>query len=134
MDFDDIWEILDNEIMAIIACLVAFVVLGSIYLTGWVFVFSATFSYVASDAFMSLLYEQGDGYIKFGFDNSFQSKGHGFVVLFVLIVSGTAIVSMITDWLVNSAITEGQGSNAVLIGSIFATFLVFADLQLRFNH
>ena len=63
---------------------------SGIFLPLWEFLFSATSSYVAFDAIMSLILHQGEGYIKIGLDNEFQSKGHGFFAFFFGIVFGTA--------------------------------------------
>lgn len=137
MDSDDLREYLgqaaNNEFGAAMLCAIALIVSGVFSFEVWGFLFSATFSYVAFDAIFSWSMHIGDGYIKLGLNNEFQTKGHGFLAFFLAIVLGTAIINFATDYLINYAKQSGSADAFVFLLSIFAVMIILVDVEFRFQ-
>ena len=119
-------DFLDNEFGAAFVCGIVLFVSG-IFLPLWEFLFSATSSYVAFDAIMSLILHQGEGYIKIGLDNEFQSKGHGFFAFFFGIVFGTAGI----DYCINLFIGMTKQAVSPWVIVFLGTFLATGDCACR---
>lgn len=125
---------LENVIGAFLVCVVLIFVVGLVNYGIWLFVFSAAFSYVASDAIMNLIIHGGGGFAKIGWDNAFAERGHAFIAFFGAIVGSTAIVA----WFLSQMflVLFGQATHPPLLWifllSLFAGELVVIDLELRF--
>lgn len=82
---------------------------------------------------MSAMLHYGEGYVKIGLDNDFQTKGKGFAVFLLSIIIGTAAISFLTDQIAGNAILNGQATFLVVIMSIFAVVAILADAEFRFG-
>ena len=130
----EISEVVENIAGASLVSLLAFVILGLVWLQAWVFVFSATFSYVASDVIMNGIIHGGEGMSKIGWDNAFAEKGYAFIAFFGGMVLSTALLTwLLGTFLGTFNLLTLQSPFALIVAlSAFDVMVILGDLEWRF--
>lgn len=105
---------------------------GLVYPEGWIFLFSAFFSFVLSDFLLNLFIHGGNGWAKIFDKRDFANKGYAYLVFLIGIVVGTLASSFGGDYLMAYLQSQMPWYQASLLTSLLAVFAVAGDLEWRF--
>lgn len=103
-----------------------------VYPDGWIFLFSAFFSYVLSDFLLNFFIHGGNGWAKIFDETDFANKGHAYLVFLIGIVVGTLLSSFGGESLMTYLQSQMPWYQASLLTDLLAVSAIVGDLEWRF--
>lgn len=130
----DATDVLENPFGASILSFVLMFAMALVSYELWLFIFSATVAYVASDILVNFVIHGGEGFAKIGWDNDFAEKGYAYIAFFLAIVISTGAIAWGLPELFSILFPQSGRPSLfwVLMMSLLAVEAVLGDLQLRF--
>ncbi len=121
-----------NPYFSAFICYVVLAILGLIYPSGWIVLFSIFASFVVCDVILSLIIRGGGGWAKILGENTFACKGHAFLALFGAIIISSLASAAFAQWVLQYTQSQVEWVWTVLITDLIVVLAVLGDLLWRF--
>lgn len=128
----DFSELVKKEGYAIATSFLVLLLIGVIFPTVWVFLFSIMLSFVASDVILNFFIHGGKKWTKIFTDKYFANKGYAYLAFLIGIVVGTILSSMFADLVLRYAQSNFTWFVTVFVTDALVVLVVAADLEWRF--
>ena len=125
-------ELLRNPYFDAIMTYIVLGVVGLVYPSGWIFLFSIFFSFVLSDIILNFFIRGNKGWSKILTNEKFACKGHAYLVFLLGIIIGTILSSFVAEWVLQYAQSQLSWITAVLLTDFIVVGAVLGDLLWRF--
>jgi hypothetical protein len=132
MDRDDFIKLFRNPYFSAVVCYSGLAVIGIVFPSGWIVLFSIFASFVICDVILSLIIRGDKGWAKIFGENTFACKGHAFLALFFAIAFSSLFSAFLSEGILSYVQSYVEWIWAVLITDFIIVVAVLGDLFWRF--
>lgn len=132
MDREDFIKLFRNPYFSALVSYVGLAIVGVVFPTGWIIVFSVFASFVICDVILSLIIKGDKGWTKIFGEKTFACKGHAYIALFLAIIFASLFSAWFSDQILQYVQSQVEWVWTVLITDLVVVLAVLGDLLWRF--